>query len=449
MKATGKLMFLVVQIIITYHVYAADQDVRRHGAMGDGVTLDTAAFQAAINQAHATGGGVVDVSPGRYLVAHVELKSNVTLYLDKGARLLGSTNRSHYSGKAHDAILVANNAEHIGVEGEGDVDGQTTADLTSVEGKKLTWRGMLVSFSKCHGVTLTGVHFMNSDAWGVTFNNCENVRVEGVTVHNNYKRNESDGIDITSCKHVKISHCNISAGDDAICPKTFPPFPCEDIEVNDCVLESAAAALKLGTSTATDFRHIHIHDCKIIHSPVGFGIFMKDGGVVQDVVVENLEIGPCHQNRPGYFPAPLFMDIEKRNAGSKIGVIRDITLQNIHVTGATGLLLQGMSESPLENVTLRNITFDVREPEDYAKRRKNVGAYPDPTRLTDRDTKYARIPTYAALANMKNLNIDNFHVNIQESDFNKFPRSALALLGVDGAQISKVSRTPDAGRGAN
>ncbi len=113
--------------------------------------------------------------------------------------------------------------------------------------------------------------------------------------------------------------------------------------------------------------------------------------------------------------------------------------RKVNPVSGTGLLLQGMPESPLENITLRNITFDVMNPQDYAKRKKPIGG--KRTTHDDRDTKSARMPTDAALANMKNLTIDGLHINMQESDFKQFPRSALALFAVDGAHISGVSRT--------
>src|ERR1700733_6865254 len=42
-------------------------DVKSHGASGDGVKDDTAAFQHALDAAHAQGGGTVYAPPGRYL----------------------------------------------------------------------------------------------------------------------------------------------------------------------------------------------------------------------------------------------------------------------------------------------------------------------------------------------------------------------------------------------
>ena len=432
-----------VLLFVTANVYAADQDVRKHHAVGDGLTLDTAAFQAAIDAAKAGGGGVVRVPPGKYLVAHVELRSNVTLHLDKGATLLGSTNYSQYPRKVHDAVLVANGAEHIGIEGEGEIDGQVTGNLTPHEADLLETRNQrtdLIRISKSRDVTVRGVTLRNCDIWTAVFQSCERVRIDGITISNNLQRIETDGIDINSCKDVKITRCHITTGDDAVCLKSFKPLPCEDVEVSDCVLETAAAALKFGTSSETDLRHIRFHDCKIVNSRVGIGFYVKDGAAVSDVVAENIamDLSPIHSQA-----GPLFIDIEKRNPDSLVGSVRDVTFQNIRISGGTSILFQGMPERLLENITLRNITFDVKTPQDYAKRKKPIGG--KRTTSDERDTKYARMPTYAALANIKNLTIDGLHVNISEADFKKFPRSALALFGVSGAQISGVSRIPVTG----
>ena len=448
-KAMNKIInqaIIGLLALTTANLYAADQDVRKHGAMGDGITLDSAAFQAAIDAARAGGGGVVRVPPGKYLVAHVELKSNVTLHLDKGATLLGSTNYHHYPRKVHDAVLVANTAEHIGVEGEGEIDGQVTANLTPREADLLETRNQrtdLIRISKSRDVTVRGVALRNCDIWTAVFQYCERVRIDGITISNNLKRIETDGIDINSCKDTKITHCRITTGDDAVCLKSFKPLPCEDVEVSDCVLETAEAALKFGTSSETDLRHIRFHDCKIVNSRVGIGFYVKDGSAVSDVVAENIEmqLAPIHSQA-----GPLFIDIEKRNPDSPVGSVRDVTFQNIHISGGTSLLFQGMPDRLLENITLRNITFDVKTPQDYARRMKPVGG--KRTTHDERDTKYARMPTYAAMANMKNLTIDGLHLNLSEADFNQFPRSALALFGVDGAQISGVSRTPSSGNPA-
>ncbi len=55
-------------------------NVRDFGAVGDAATDDTAAFQAALDQCGATGGGIVQAPPGKYLIAsHLSIPKSVTL----------------------------------------------------------------------------------------------------------------------------------------------------------------------------------------------------------------------------------------------------------------------------------------------------------------------------------------------------------------------------------
>ena len=240
---------------------------------------------------------------------------------------------------------------------------------------------------------------------------------------------------------MKISRCHIVCGDDAIVLKSTEPLPCEDIEVSDCVLESATAGLKIGTESKGDFRNIRFRNCKIVNTPVGVGLYIKDGAVVQNVVAENIEMslsGPTHHTT-----VPLFIDIEKRNADSKIGAVRDVVFRDIHITGGAGVLLQGMPESLLQNVTLKDITFDSKDVQDYAKRSKPVGGHR--TTRDARDTLYARAATWAAVANVKGLIVDGFHVNIAAEDSKRFPR--IGDIAVQRRGRADPQRNPQAGSG--
>ena len=86
---------------------ASQHDVRKYGAKGDGTMQDTAAVQAAIDAANSAGGGTVLVPPGKYAVARIELRSNVALRLNKGATLLGSTERKDYASGPSVVVLAA------------------------------------------------------------------------------------------------------------------------------------------------------------------------------------------------------------------------------------------------------------------------------------------------------------------------------------------------------
>src|SRR5580704_5286643 len=69
----------------------ASFDVRELGAKGDGANNDTQPIQTAIDRAAAEGGTVV-FPPGRYLSGTLHLRSDVTLRIDKGAKLMFSPN---------------------------------------------------------------------------------------------------------------------------------------------------------------------------------------------------------------------------------------------------------------------------------------------------------------------------------------------------------------------
>src|SRR5690349_2694948 len=71
-------------------------NVRDYGARGDAGTLDTLALNRAIAACATAGGGQVRVPPGTYLTGTVRLKSNVSLFLESGAEILGSWDLSQY-----------------------------------------------------------------------------------------------------------------------------------------------------------------------------------------------------------------------------------------------------------------------------------------------------------------------------------------------------------------
>ena len=105
-------------------------DVRAFGAVGDGVTLDTKAIQKAIDTCAEAGGGEVYLQGGTFLSGTIRLKSNVTLQVEAGATLLGSTNIADYPDITPDIIylyrarftkylIYAEKAENIGLAGRG------------------------------------------------------------------------------------------------------------------------------------------------------------------------------------------------------------------------------------------------------------------------------------------------------------------------------------------
>jgi len=62
-------------------------NITNYGAIGDGVTTNTAAMQAAIDAAGAAGGGTVEVPAGIFLSGPIRLTNRINLAVDGGATL--------------------------------------------------------------------------------------------------------------------------------------------------------------------------------------------------------------------------------------------------------------------------------------------------------------------------------------------------------------------------
>ncbi len=438
-RAASCIAFLLARAAAPLAAAPAEFNLLDYGAKGDTSVNEAGAFQPAVDACAAAGGGTVRVPPGDYLSGTIRLASRVTLRLEKGATIYASTDRADYR-EGHRHLLEADGAEGVAVEGEGTLHGQATADYGERWGapEKPAFRTGILLFQGCRSVALRGFRVLFSDAWTLHLKRCEGVVIEDVTIANNTRRLNSDGIDPNSCRNVRIRRCRITAGDDAIVLKSTEPFPCEDVEVSDCVLESPTAAFKLGTESRGDFRDVVIRDCTIRNSPVGVGLYLKDGAVMERITAANLRMAICD---PSFHDvAPLFIDIERRHPDSKAGRVRDVTFRDIEIAAGTGLLLQGMPESPIENLTLARVTLRVEKADDYAKRKKPVGGRR--TTRDARDTCYARLPAYAAVAHVRGLTIDGFQVRIGAEAAKAFARSALAVRHVEGGTIRGVLREP-------
>ena len=68
------------------------RNILDYGAVGDGVTLDTAAIQQAIDA-----GGMVCIPAGTWRIGTLYLKSNGGLHLEHGAVLIASHDLDDYN----------------------------------------------------------------------------------------------------------------------------------------------------------------------------------------------------------------------------------------------------------------------------------------------------------------------------------------------------------------
>lgn len=417
------------------------RSVKEYGAAGDGKSLDTDAIQAAVDACSAAGGGAVTVPEGEYVCTTIVLKSHVHLRLELGARIVASQNLAAYP---MDCLIFASCADDISITGDGKVIGNGQDDWGSWWGITcpLERRIGLMLFEDCTNITLLGISFLNSDFWTVHLQRCENVEIDHVKILNNLRRLNTDGIDPNSCKNVIISNCHIVAGDDCIVAKSSTEQPTEHLVVSNCILETPNTAIKIGTESYGDLQDIHVDNCVIAGSAVGIGIYVKDGGVVRRVTFSNISVR--NRGLEDIKPVlPLFIDIERRHADSRLGGVEDIIFSNINIESEMGALFQGLPERRLKNISLSHITFRVPALRDFSGRKKAITG--TRTLRDQQDFIYIRKPAYLGFAHIDGLHLDDINVSVDAADAESCEKSAVFLCDITQESIGAVKRFPEHG----
>ncbi len=324
-----------------------------YGAKGDGFTLNTVALQRTIDACHAAGGGVVRVPSGDYVTGTIELKSHVTLSLDYGATILGSTDLADYPTEGLDdpreggphCLIYAKDATHISIEGLGVIDGRGThlnfprakdGDL-----RNRLIRPRLVRMDSCQQLTFSGITYKRPAFWGIHLVDSRDIVFTGVTVrfrNNNYN---NDGLDLDGCENVLIENCDIQAGDDAICLKSSLN-PCRNIVVRGCRLASNTSPLKFGTSSRGGFIDVSVTNCYFYDSPMGaIKLQLVDGGIMENIdisriTMENvgnpifIRLGNRGSTFTGRFSQGQGADVEPE--GAPVGTIKNIRIRDVTAT---------------------------------------------------------------------------------------------------------------------
>ena len=371
-------------------------DIKAFGATGQREANATAACQAAVDACTSGGGGIVRVPPGEYSVGMIQLKDNVTLQVDAGATLYLIQDSSQFP-RGRRAMVFAENATNIALTGRGTIDGLAQYEFVAMRGvdpeiadeiaiaraagqdmRRYYRTGVqtyLVILNNCRNVLLQDVSLVHSPLWNVRLNDCDRVHVRGVYIYSDLEKGvNADGIDIVSSRNVTISDSIIETADDAIVLKTIardgqPARPTENVTVTNCVLTSSSTPLMIGTETEADIRHVLFTNCVIRNSNKGFGINVQDGAVVSDVIVSHLTIETSRRHWNWWGSAEMCkLVLKKRTPQSRLGGIRDITVDAItaHPRGTSTIV--GHPERPIENLRLFNIDLTML-PENAADKR--------------------------------------------------------------------------------
>jgi len=357
----------------------------RHGAKGDGVAKDTVAIQAAIDECAGPGGGTVRLTAGTYLSAPIVLKSNVTLQLDKGATLLGSTDHADYPAKAEfrepglQSLVSATNAMNVSITGEGVIDGaggtwwQMARSIKNagVMGSDHP-RPRLVVFDHCKHVRIDGVTIQNSPMWQVVPYYSDDVVIRNVKVLAPARSPNTDAIDPFSSSHVVIDHVFADVGDDDVAIKSGainspgPDDPSRDITITDCTFMHGHG-LSIGSEVAGGAQNVSAE--RVHFEGTDNGIRVKAnrdrGNDVGHLVFRDIDMKDVKNALiiSEYYPKILPPDGDAAQPVTRLTPhFHDIVLENVTATGSTlaGAIV-GLPEAPISGVVLRNVKISAQQ----------------------------------------------------------------------------------------
>jgi polygalacturonase len=365
-------------------VHAATCSVRAYGAKGDGVTKDTAAIQKAIDACAQRSGGTVRFTPGIYVSAPIELKSNITLHLDHGATLLGSPDHADYPSATEfhlpdtQPLLSATNAENVTIDGQGAIDGNGQSWWD--EARKNRDHGILgsghprpklVIFDHCKHVRVEGVTVQNSPMWQLVPYYSDDVIIRNVRILAPQHSPNTDAIDPFSSSNVLIDHVYSDTGDDNVAIKSGPinspgpDSPSTNITIRDCTFKHGHG-ISVGSELSGGAENIlaeHIH-----FDGTDNGIRVKAnrdrGHDVGHLVFRDLDMKDVKNAIviSEYYPKVLPpADQAPQPVGRLTPHFHDITIENVTATGSTmaGAIV-GLPESPVENVVLDNVKISAQ-----------------------------------------------------------------------------------------
>ena len=298
-------------------------NVRNFGARGDSATIDTEAINKAIDAAVAVGGGTIYFPAGEYLSFSIRLKSNITLFLDNGAYLIGADPEKGLGGYDapepndfdkfqdfghshwHNSLIWGENIENISIIGHGWIVGN---GLTRSGRMNPGLGNKAIALKLCRNVVLKDFTILRGGHFCLLATGVDNMTIDNVKVDTN-----RDGFDIDCCRHVHISNCSANSPfDDAIVLKSSFGLGCaritEDVTISNCSVCGfdigsfldgtyqkknydrvpdrgvVTGRIKFGTESNGGFRNITISNCTFEFCR-GLALETVDGALLEDISV--------------------------------------------------------------------------------------------------------------------------------------------------------------------
>ncbi|KAF7150834.1 hypothetical protein RHSIM_Rhsim02G0234900 [Rhododendron simsii] len=354
------------------------------GGVGDGTTLNTEAFRAAIthlSQFESDGGSQLFVPPGNWLTGSFNLTSHFTLYLDKDAVLLASQDVDNWAvidplpsyGRGRDtaggryiSLIFGTNLTDVIITGEnGTIDGQGALWWDKFHRRELQYtRPYLIEIMYSDNIQISNLTLVNSPSWNVHPVYSSNIIVQGLTILAPVTSPNTDD----SCLNTRIEDCYIVSGDDCVAVKSGWDeygiafgMPTKQLVIRRLTCISPfSAVIALGSEMSGGIQDVRAEDILAINSESGVRIktAVGRGGYVKDIYVRGMTMKtmkwafwmtgdygshPDNNYDPNAIPV-----IENIN-------YRDMVAENVTMAAR----LRGISGDPFTGICISNVTIEI------------------------------------------------------------------------------------------
>lgn len=374
-------------------------DITAFGAIGDGKTKNTMYIQAAVDK--CCHGGTVYVPKGVYLTGAIFIKDNMTLYLEEGAVLLGSTDTDdypliNYRFEGLETVCYASlintietdsdkKLRNITIAGKGKIDANGSIlrqkEITELKGKP----GRAICLRNAENVYITEITVKQSPAWCLHLIYCNQITINNISIYTKFDENgdrykdicNGDGLTLDSSTNAYVFHSMIASQDDCISIKSGRDgegrkvgIPTENIYISNCIFKSGFG-IAVGSEMSGDVRNVFVEDCiyEDVYSVASIKAPRGRGGVIENIrchdltlTNKSLEHKDCEWFRGAlyidqFYSHKTFDTTLKEDFNEGTSIIRDIYFENITLDTHAGnaIYLTGLPESPLKNIHLKNI----------------------------------------------------------------------------------------------
>jgi polygalacturonase len=395
-------------------------------AIGDGLTVNTAALQKAIDDCGRD--DCVYFPQGTFLSGSLRLHSDLELYLDEGATLKGTANiqdylpkiKSRFEGwetECYSSLLNAGeldsnsepNCRNIIIRGKGSILGggvELSEKIIETEKVRLReyldanaeyvsscecdrtipgrQRGRLINLSNTENVIISGLTLGFAASWNVHFIYSRNIITYGCRILSRGVWN-GDGWDPDSSENCTIFDTEFKTHDNSIAIKSgknpegnLIGRPSRGIRVFDC---HGGNSLAIGSEMSGGVSDVFVWDCDFsdtVHSGFGIKFTQKRGGYIKNVKVRNCRFVHLLARCVDYN--------DDGEAAKELTEVENISFENIDLSGIGNnlsgiptiservLLLRGLEnpENYIKNITLKDIRILKRDGIEEAIEIKNT-----------------------------------------------------------------------------